>query len=182
MKGQSRIIPPPPNGVWPFLLKNDLDPFEHVRSVSFAQRPRAVTGGGFYDYSARYGAVREEDRVTLRQYLMDSIDPEKEDTVVQVAESLELKQYLDLPLVALSNGQTRRARIVRALLRQPKVLLLDEPLSKVILYSYYAGLIIYCHSGSRCASQTSFDISSSFFTQSISATYNHVFEDPGSCT
>jgi ABC-type Mn2+/Zn2+ transport system ATPase subunit len=35
---------------------------------------------------------------------------------------------LDLPLVALSNGQTRRARVVKALLAQPELLLLDEPL------------------------------------------------------
>lgn len=100
-----------------------------MRSVSFAHRPHAVAGGGFYDYSARYGAVREEDRVTLRQYLAESVDSEAENTVNEVVESLELDQYLDLPLVALSNGQTRRARIVRALLRRPKVLLLDEPLS-----------------------------------------------------
>ena len=44
---------------------------------------------------------------------------------------LELREFLDLPLVALSNGQTRRARILRALLRKPRVLLLDEPLSKL---------------------------------------------------
>ena len=89
-----------------------------------------MTGGGFYDYSARYGAVREEDRVTLHQYLLESVDTEKESTVVQVAESLELRQYLGLPLIALSNGQTRRARIMRALLCNPKVLLLDKLLSK----------------------------------------------------
>jgi ABC-type molybdenum transport system ATPase subunit/photorepair protein PhrA len=78
--------------------------------------------------------MREEDRVTLRQHFLESVDPEEASTVIQVAESLELKRYLDLPLVALSNGQTRRARIVRALLRRPKVLLLDEPLSRCVLY------------------------------------------------
>lgn len=100
-----------------------------MRSVSFAHRPHALAGGGFYDYSARYGAVREEDRVTLWQYLLQSVNPEAKNTAIQVAESLDLKQYLDLPLIALSNGQTRRARIAKALLRKPTVLLLDEPLS-----------------------------------------------------
>jgi ABC-type molybdenum transport system ATPase subunit/photorepair protein PhrA len=47
----------------------------------------------------------------------------------ELAYELGLKHLLDLPLVALSNGQTRRARIVKALLAQPELLLLDEPLS-----------------------------------------------------
>lgn len=50
---------------------------------------------------------------------------------------LGLKQFLDLPFVALSNGQTRRARIVKALLDSPELLLLDEPLSEQFLvYSH----------------------------------------------
>lgn len=44
--------------------------------------------------------------------------------------SLDLSRLLDLPLVALSNGQTRKARIVKAILGQPELLLLDEPLSQ----------------------------------------------------
>ena len=40
-----------------------------------------------------------------------------------------LKKFLDLPLIALSNGQTRRARILKAIWTQPELLLLDEPLS-----------------------------------------------------
>jgi ABC-type Mn2+/Zn2+ transport system ATPase subunit len=55
----------------------------------------------------------------------------------ELTDKLELKQLLDLPLVALSNGQTRRARIVKALLEQPDILLLDEPLS--VCRSYFSG-------------------------------------------
>jgi ABC-type molybdenum transport system ATPase subunit/photorepair protein PhrA len=47
----------------------------------------------------------------------------------ELTEKLALKHLLDLPLVALSNGQTRRATVVKALLEQPDMLLLDEPLS-----------------------------------------------------
>jgi ABC-type multidrug transport system ATPase subunit len=47
----------------------------------------------------------------------------------ELIEKLGLSHLLDLPLVALSNGQTRRARIVKALLERPDILLLDEPLS-----------------------------------------------------
>jgi len=48
----------------------------------------------------------------------------------ELTDKLGLKDLLDLPLVALSNGQTRRARIVKALLERPDILLLDEPLSR----------------------------------------------------
>src|SRR5271156_2361934 len=37
-------------------------------------------------------------------------------------------------LLALSNGQTRRARIVKAILDNPELLLLDQPLSKSYLF------------------------------------------------
>ena len=46
-----------------------------------------------------------------------------------LAERLEIRHLLDLPLVALSNGQTRRAKIITHLLKKPAVLILDEPLS-----------------------------------------------------
>jgi ABC-type Mn2+/Zn2+ transport system ATPase subunit len=47
-----------------------------------------------------------------------------------LVDKLELGELLDLPLVALSNGQTRRARIIKAIISKPELLLLDEPLSK----------------------------------------------------
>ncbi|KAG6847861.1 hypothetical protein H0H93_005463 [Arthromyces matolae] len=46
-----------------------------------------------------------------------------------LVEKIGLRHLLDLPLIALSNGQTRRARIIKALLRKPELLLLDEPLT-----------------------------------------------------
>jgi ATPase subunit of ABC transporter with duplicated ATPase domains len=99
--------------------------------VSFAHRSR-TSGGAFYDYTARYGAVRDEDRITLRQNMFpDTVEniPNAEDNFDDLADKLGLKNLLDLPLVALSNGQTRRARILKALLSKPELLLLDEPLS-----------------------------------------------------
>lgn len=149
-----RINPPPPGGPLPSLSLRSRPINEAVYLVSFAHRLRA-SGGAFYDYTARYGAVRDEDRVTLRQsmfpeefgleqnsighFIVDRSHCEPEDATLRIekrarrfeelTDKLGLKDLLDLPLVALSNGQTRRARIVKALLEQPDILLLDEPLS-----------------------------------------------------
>ena len=149
-----RISPPPPGGPLPLLSLKPRTVNEAVCFVSFAHRPRA-SGRAFYDYTARYGAVRDEERVTLRQsmfpeesglvqdsiksFIVDNSHRERQDAsprleargrrFEELTEKLGLVHLLDLPLVALSNGQTRRARIVKALLEQPDILLLDEPLS-----------------------------------------------------
>ncbi|KAG2087721.1 P-loop containing nucleoside triphosphate hydrolase protein [Suillus cothurnatus] len=148
--GHLRITPPPPlpGGLFPFLSDPPRDPHTCVALVSFAHRPRAA-GGAFYDYTSRYGAVREEDRITLRESMFGEYDflniqPKggKVKTPVEVAQDevkkgifedltsrLGLSSLLDLPLIALSNGQTRRARIVKAILSEPELLVLDEPLT-----------------------------------------------------
>ncbi|CAE6481107.1 unnamed protein product [Rhizoctonia solani] len=120
--GHTRITPAPPDGIYPFLTASGRDPHDLISHVSFApQRP--ASGGAFYDFTARYGAVREEDRITLRESL-GTVDE-------ALTETLDLKRLLDLPLIALSNGQTRRARILQALMGNPapEVLVLTEPLT-----------------------------------------------------
>lgn len=122
--------------------------------MSFGNRQPA-SGGAFYDYTARYGAVHEEDRITLRQSMfpetivddlpreileiaqmnkpkkeLTRLTAQEQDVFDELVEKMGLKPFLDLPLIALSNGQTRRARILKAVLKKPELLLLDEPLSK----------------------------------------------------
>lgn len=152
----------------PFLHDTGLPPSRAVQLCSFATR---VGGGaqGFVDYSARYGAIREEDRVTLYESLMEELgvavgnvararlvpDPlapskdatgnfkwssaterqeaiaqaQKADAQVRSAGQLLFlgPELLDRPLIALSNGQTRRARILVALLRGGQIVVLEEP-------------------------------------------------------
>ncbi|KAJ3902277.1 P-loop containing nucleoside triphosphate hydrolase protein [Lentinula edodes] len=142
------LYPPPPGGLFPFLSSTGLDPYSSVSIVAFGDRQQA--GGAFYDYSARYGAVHEEDRLTLRQNMFpetipplrmpyedphDTPEPKQAISGEELASfnnlvtRLGLDQFLDLPLIALSNGQTRRARILKAILNRPQLLLLDEPLT-----------------------------------------------------
>ncbi|KAF9262577.1 P-loop containing nucleoside triphosphate hydrolase protein [Marasmius fiardii PR-910] len=146
--GHLRISPYPSEGLFPFLQSHQ-DPISAISIVSFTHRPRSGGDTGFYDYSARYGAVHEEDKITLRESLYASLgivrDPfastdseqqlklSEEDEVIfhELADKMGLTPFMDLPIIALSNGQTRRARILKAVVRKPRVelLLLDEPLT-----------------------------------------------------
>jgi multiple sugar transport system ATP-binding protein len=58
-------------------------------------------------------------------------DAEIKRRVEQVAESLGLSAYLDRRPKALSGGQRQRVAIGRAVVREPKVFLFDEPLSNL---------------------------------------------------
>ncbi|KAJ8296895.1 putative ABC transporter ATP-binding protein [Rhodotorula toruloides] len=95
-----------------------------LQFVSF--KTRLGRSGAFDDYTARYYSIRDEDKLTVRQHLKDSTGASDE-VVAEKAKDLQMTTLLDLPLITLSNGQTRRARILRALLAKPELLILEEP-------------------------------------------------------
>ncbi|WP_297999706.1 ABC transporter ATP-binding protein [uncultured Oscillibacter sp.] len=63
----------------------------------------------------------------LRKVPKDEIDKR----VKEAAATLDITQYLDRKPKALSGGQRQRVAIGRAIVREPKVLLMDEPLSNL---------------------------------------------------
>ncbi|KAI7062894.1 hypothetical protein KC352_g43460, partial [Hortaea werneckii] len=86
--------------------------------------------------SARYESRREETDFSVRDYLMgqtelNPLERSESDAdrhaLEEVVDRLNLRGLLSMPVANLSNGQTRRARIAKALMARPEVLLLDGP-------------------------------------------------------
>lgn len=93
--------------------------------------------------SARYESRREDTDFSVLDYLKGNTNlnlsngkgsSETESgkaTLDKVIEDLKLKPLIRMPMGNLSNGQIRRARIAKALMGKPEVLLLDEPFSRI---------------------------------------------------
>lgn len=100
-------------------------PIGAVRLVAFKEDSRTFSYAGHY-YQQRYEFADTDEPLSLAEYLAAGAKVESAE-VRAVAESLGIAGQLDQPFMTLSNGQTRRARIGRALLAKPDWLLLDDP-------------------------------------------------------
>jgi ABC-type molybdenum transport system ATPase subunit/photorepair protein PhrA len=143
--GKHLSIPPPARS-YPYLESDEIEQKDHrlrnpgraIRHVGFDGEERLGGQAPQSAYlSARYESRREDTDWSVLDYLQGNtelnpsqniygktVDPA---TLERVIKDLRLEDLVDIPVSNLSNGQTRRARIAKALLGDPEVLLLDEP-------------------------------------------------------
>ncbi|WVR00160.1 hypothetical protein IAU59_007302 [Kwoniella sp. CBS 9459] len=139
-----RIHPPtPPPGPFPYITTvlstpvtssswsiadagSQISTYKPIRHLAFARPPMT---GEFTDFTARYGSLLEEDKLSFRQTLDNLQPPPAKEDVDRVSRLMNIERLLDLPSVSLSSGQTRRARIASALLTRPVLLLLEDPMA-----------------------------------------------------
>ena len=144
----------PPNArAFPYLATDELaqkdprlrrlrSPSKAIQYVGFSGETGGLGGQGTRGayLSARYESRREATDFSLLDYLkghteLNPIEEEPSERtidplLVKVVKDLKLQDLVDFPVGNLSNGQTRRARIAKAVVNRPELLLLDEPFSK----------------------------------------------------
>ena len=152
LRGRYTCVPPSARS-YPYLNSDEIakkdirlrNPERSIQHVGF-HGEKSSTGGirGAY-LSARYESRREETDWTVEQYLRGETElnpAEKEESCGTIAlgrlnkvmKDLRLEKLASMPVSNLSNGQIRRAKIAKALLGSPEVLLLDEPFSMILVY------------------------------------------------
>lgn len=100
---------------------------ERMNDIPPSQRGIAMV---FQSY-ALYPHMTVRDNMAFAMKIAKKSKAEIAETVTRVADILQLTDYLDRLPKALSGGQRQRVAIGRAIVRDPKVFLFDEPLSNL---------------------------------------------------
>jgi multiple sugar transport system ATP-binding protein len=84
----------------------------------------------FQNY-ALYPHMTVAENIAFHLKIAKMDKPERDQRVAEAAKLLDLEQYLDRKPAKLSGGQRQRVAMGRAIVRQPQVFCMDEPLSNL---------------------------------------------------
>ena len=100
-------------------------PSDLVYRVAFKEESRLFSYAKHY-YQQRFNFVEKDEDLTLGDFLRTGVRAD-ESTIQAAANRLGVGALLGQSFLKLSNGQTRRARLARAVLMEPELLILDDP-------------------------------------------------------
>ncbi|QQL48381.1 ATP-binding cassette domain-containing protein [Mucilaginibacter ginkgonis] len=82
-------------------------------------------------YQQRFNSFDSDDSLTVKSYLAGIAKDTRPGywSIENVVERLNLTALYNKELIKLSNGETKRLRLASALIKNPKLLLLDQPLT-----------------------------------------------------
>lgn len=99
-----------------------------IAYISFKHHFRNKSNTSQFYYQQRFNSFEIEDSVNVQDYLTSiSVNYIGEWTVDRVINLFRLDTLADKPMISLSNGETRRLMFAAALLKNPKILLIEHP-------------------------------------------------------
>jgi molybdate transport system ATP-binding protein len=98
-----------------------IDRWDLPKFIALASFSNYLINGSEFYYQQRYNFAPIEHVPTVRSFLGNF---DREDQRIR---ALHISELFDLELIKLSNGQTRKVILARALLSRPALLLLDNP-------------------------------------------------------
>ena len=127
----SRVVILGPSGAWKTTLLRLIAGLETVSmgQISFDDTNKNVAmifqNGGLFEHA------KVKDNITLGLKKLGYTKEEINNKLIEVASLLHIESLLDRYPVSLSAGEKQRVGIARAIIRNPSVLLLDEPFSNL---------------------------------------------------
>lgn len=97
---------------------------KHAAFVFFKDKQLAYKD--FY-YQQRYNSSDVEGTFTVRDFIFKGTEPHHQDFLKELSGKLKVEMLLDREFIKLSNGETRKVFIIKALLKNPQIIFLDNP-------------------------------------------------------
>ena len=97
---------------------------KHAAFVYF--KDKQISYKDFY-YQQRYNSADVEGTFSVRDFIFKGQKPHHHGFLKELTTKLTIGELLDREFIKLSNGETRKAFIVKALLTNPRILFLDNP-------------------------------------------------------